>query len=78
MPNFVQSSIPGVFYRRPNPQANEYCAVGDDIRSGDVIGLIEVMKNYFEVKADCGGKVLRFLVEDGDVVDSDQPIAEIG
>jgi acetyl-CoA carboxylase biotin carboxyl carrier protein len=53
----VLSPLPGIFYRCPAPEKPPYK------EDGDIIGLIEVMKQFTEVHADAGGKVLRFLVD---------------
>ncbi|HLR41930.1 MAG TPA: biotin/lipoyl-containing protein, partial [Pseudogracilibacillus sp.] len=47
----VVSPIPGMFYRKPAPDKEVYVNEGDQVEKGDVIGLVEVMKNYYEVKA---------------------------
>ena len=59
----VLSPLPGIFYRRPAPDKPPYKEAGDRVEEGDVIGLIEVMKQFTEVNADASGKVVRFLVE---------------
>ena len=58
----VLSPLPGIFYRRPAPDKAPYKDAGDRVTEGDVIGLIEVMKQFTEVNADASGKVVRFLV----------------
>lgn len=74
----IKTAVPGVFYRRPSPEEPPYVQEGDTIRPGQTIALIEVMKNFNEVKADQAGTVTRFLVEDGDEVSISQDIAELG
>ena len=73
----VLSSLPGVFYRRPSPDKDPFKAEGDMVAAGDTVGLVEAMKSFFPVEADHAGKLLRFLVEDGDAVDAEQVLAEI-
>jgi biotin carboxyl carrier protein len=46
-------------------------------REGDVIGLVEVMKNFHEITAEESGVVLRFLVEDASLIDAGQVVAEL-
>ncbi|MGQ7249992.1 acetyl-CoA carboxylase [Halomonas sp. V046] len=72
-----QAPFPGVFYRRSSPEADNFVEPGADVAAGDTIGLLEVMKQFFEVKADVAGRLLSFGVEDGDVVDAGQDIAVI-
>ena len=64
----IKATMPGVFYRRPAPDAEPYVEVGDKVSPGQTIGLIEVMKTFNEVKADAEGTVGAFLIEDGDEV----------
>ena len=71
------SPLPGTFYRRPAPDKPTYKNEGDVVAVGDVIGLIEVMKSFNEVKAGATGKILRFLAENEEAVMAGQPIAEI-
>jgi len=73
----VLSPLPGTFYRRPAPDKPPYKDKGDDVAVGDVIGLVEVMKSFHEVKAEAAGKVTKFLVENEDAVMAGQPLLEI-
>lgn len=70
----IRSPLPGTFYRRPSPEADAFVSEGDTVEPGDVIGLVEVMKTYHEVKADAAGTVARFLVENEDPVDAGQDL----
>jgi acetyl-CoA carboxylase biotin carboxyl carrier protein len=71
------SPLPGTFYRKPAPDQPNYKNVGDSIAPGDVIGLVEVMKSFNEVKADAAGRIVRFVAENEDAVTAGQPLAEI-
>ena len=73
----VLSPLPGTFYRRPAPDQPVYKEDGDEVAAGDTIGLVEVMKSFHEVKADAGGKVVKFLVENEDAVTAGQVLLEI-
>lgn len=73
----VLSPLPGTFYRRPSPEEPPYKEVGDEVAAGDVIGLVEVMKSFHEVKADAAGKVAKFLIENEDAVMAGQPLVEL-
>jgi biotin carboxyl carrier protein len=66
----VRSPLPGTFYRRPSPDADAFVSEGDTVANGDVIGLVEVMKTYYELKADQDGVADRFLIEDAAPVDA--------
>ena len=74
---FVSAPLTGVWYTAPSPGARPYIAVGDEIASGQVVGLIEAMKLFNEIKADSGGTVTRILAETGMLVKRQQPLLEI-
>jgi biotin carboxyl carrier protein len=71
------SPLPGTYYRRPAPDQPPYKDVGDPVAVGDVVGLIEVMKSFIEVKSEFGGKIVAFLIENEDPVTAGQPIIAI-
>lgn len=73
----IISPVPGVFYRKPSPTEPEYVTEGQEVKAGDIIGLIEVMKNFYEIKAEQDGIVECFVAENEDVVDAGQEIAII-
>jgi acetyl-CoA carboxylase biotin carboxyl carrier protein len=74
METTIKSPLPGTFYRRPNPQADPYINEGDEVKAGDVVGLVEIMKTFHEIHSDAEGTVARFLVENSDLVDAGQEI----
>ncbi|MEN2979374.1 acetyl-CoA carboxylase [Tistrella bauzanensis] len=59
----IRSPLPGTFYRRPAPDQPPFKSDGDMVTPGEVIGLIEVMKSFIEVKSEIGGTITRFLAE---------------
>ncbi len=73
----ILSPLPGTFYRRPAPDKPSFKSDGDRVAVGEVIGLVEVMKSFHEVKADLGGKIVRFLVENEEPVMAGQPLADV-
>ena len=73
----VLSPLPGTFYRKPSPEAEVFAKEGAMVKVGDVIGLVEVMKQFSEVQADAAGKVVRFLVANEDAVEPGQPLVTI-
>ena len=73
----ILSPLPGTFYRKPAPDQPPYKEAGDSLAEGDVIGLVEVMKSFNEVKADTAGTVAKFLVENEDAVMAGQPLVEV-
>jgi len=74
----IKSPLPGIFYRRPNPQSDPYVKEGDHVRPGDIVGLVEVMKSFFEVKAEETGTIQRFLVENEEAVSAGQDRVVLG
>jgi len=73
----ILSPLPGTFYRKPAPDQPPFKDVGDAVAPGDVIGLVEVMKSFNEIKADVAGKVTAFLVENEDAVMAGQPLVDV-
>jgi acetyl-CoA carboxylase biotin carboxyl carrier protein len=73
----ILSPLPGTFYRKPSPDADAFKNDGDDVAEGDVIGLIEVMKSFHEVKAEVSGKNVKFVAENEDAVMAGAPLAEV-
>lgn len=71
------SPLPGTFYRSSAPDQPPYKADGDAVAVGDVIGLIEVMKSFHEVKADVAGAAIRFVVDNEDPVMAGAVLADL-
>lgn len=78
MAKHLLSPLPGTFYRKPSPDAPFYKDIGDAVAEGDVIGLIEVMKSFNEVRADQAGTITAFLADDEEPVMAGQPLVELG
>ncbi|MBM7649826.1 biotin carboxyl carrier protein [Bacillus ectoiniformans] len=73
----ILAAVPGVFYRRPSPEKDVFVKEGDEVKSGDTVGLVEVMKNFYEIKAEDHGIIESFLAEHEQLVDAGQEIAII-
>jgi acetyl-CoA carboxylase biotin carboxyl carrier protein len=73
----ILSPLPGTFYRKPAPDQPPFKSDGDAVAEGDVIGLVEVMKSFHEVKATVTGTLAAFLVEDEDAVMAGQPLVSL-
>lgn len=73
----VQSPLPGTFYRRSAPDAPLFKSEGDAVAVGDVLGLIEVMKQFSEVTAEVAGTLKSFLIGNDESVEPGQPLAII-
>jgi acetyl-CoA carboxylase biotin carboxyl carrier protein len=76
-PNAVLAPLTGLFYSSPSPGAQAYVTVGSTVTVGQVIGLIEAMKLFNEIKSDRAGRVSRIYPEDGALVKAKQPLIEV-
>ncbi|HEX7495992.1 MAG TPA: biotin/lipoyl-containing protein [Candidatus Limnocylindrales bacterium] len=73
----VKAPLTGIFYSAPSPASPPYITVGQRIKVGDVIGLIEAMKLFNEIKSDQAGRVVRMVAESGKLVKAKQPLIEV-
>ncbi len=76
-PVAVRAPLTGIFYSAPSPGSPPYVAVGREVVIGQVIGLIEAMKLFNEIKSDQAGRVVRVIAEDGALVKAKQPLIEV-
>ena len=70
----VKSPIIGTFYRKPSPDKDVFVNVGDSVKEGDTLCVIEAMKLFNEIESDFSGKIVKILVEDSSPVEFDQPL----
>ena len=70
----VKSPIIGTFYRKPSPDKPTFCEVGDTVKEGDVLCIIEAMKLFNEIESEVSGKIVKVLVDDSSPVEFDQPL----
>jgi len=75
--NAIVAPLTGLFYSSPSPGAEPYVKAGAQVMVGQVIGLIEAMKLFNEIKSDQAGRVLRICAEDGALVKAKQPLIEV-
>ena len=73
----IRSPIPGVFYRRPDPDSPAYVDEGARVEPGQVVGLVEVMKQFHEVHTERSGTLVEFLVEEEGMVAPGDAIARL-
>ena len=73
----IKSPIPGTFYRRPSPEDPPFKEEGDTVAVGDVVGLVEVMKSFIEVKADFAGTIKAFKVVNEEPVSAGAVLVEL-
>ncbi len=74
----VKAPMVGTFYRSPSPDAKPFVEVGQAIKEGDTICIIEAMKLMNEIEADASGNVKAILVENGQPVEYGQPLFILG
>ena len=70
----VKSPIIGTFYRKPSPDKPTFVEVGDSVKEGDVLCIIEAMKLFNEIESEVSGKIVKVLVDDSSPVEFDQPL----
>lgn len=70
----IKSPIIGTFYRKPSPDKPPFVEVGDTIKQGDVLCVIEAMKLFNDIESEVSGKIIKMLVEDSSPVEFDQPL----
>ncbi len=70
----IKSPMVGTFYRSANPGSKAFVEVGDEVKKGQAVCIIEAMKIMNEIEADCSGRVLRIACENGQAVEFGQPM----
>lgn len=73
----VKSPMVGTFYRSPSPGAPSFIEVGQSVKAGDTVCIVEAMKMMNQIEADKSGVIEAILVEDGEPVEFDQPLVVI-
>ncbi len=73
----IKAPMVGTFYRKPAPDKPAYVEVGQKIRKGDIICIIEAMKLFNEIESDVDGEIVEILVDDATPVEFDQPIFRV-
>lgn len=75
--NVVKSPMVGTFYRSPSPSSPSFIEIGQHVKVGDVICIVEAMKMMNQIEADHTGVIEAILVDDGEPVEFDQPLVTI-
>jgi acetyl-CoA carboxylase biotin carboxyl carrier protein len=70
----IKSPMVGTFYRAASPGAKAFADVGDEVKKGQPVCIIEAMKIMNEIEADVDGKIVRILCENGQAVEFGQPL----
>jgi acetyl-CoA carboxylase biotin carboxyl carrier protein len=74
---YVRSPMVGTFYRAASPGAKAFVDVGDSVKAGQAVCIIEAMKIMNEIEADAEGRIKRILCENGQAVEFGQPLFEL-
>jgi acetyl-CoA carboxylase biotin carboxyl carrier protein len=74
---FITAPLTGVWYTAPSPGARPYLQLNGEVAAGQVVGLIEAMKLFNEIKSDVAGTVSRILADNGALVKRQQPLYEV-
>jgi acetyl-CoA carboxylase biotin carboxyl carrier protein len=70
----IKSPMIGTFYRKPTPDKDTFVNVGDEIKPGDVLCVVEAMKLFNEIESEVTGKIVKVLADDSSPVEYDQPL----
>ena len=70
----IKSPMIGTFYRAPNPESDPFVNVGDKVKAGQTVCIIEAMKLFNEIEAEVSGTIVKVLVENASPVEYDQPL----
>ncbi len=70
----IKSPIVGTFYRKPNPEKPPFVELGQKVKKGDVVCIIEAMKLFNEIESEVSGEIVEILAEDATPVEFDQPL----
>jgi acetyl-CoA carboxylase biotin carboxyl carrier protein len=73
-PNIVPAPMVGTFYAAASPTSKPFVAVGDDVKEGQVLCIIEAMKMMNQIECDRSGKVTAIMAKNGDPVEFGQPL----
>jgi acetyl-CoA carboxylase biotin carboxyl carrier protein len=74
---FITAPLTGIWYGAPSPGARPYLQLNGEVAAGQVVGLIEAMKLFNEIKSDVAGTVSRILADNGALVKRQQPLFEV-
>lgn len=73
----IISPLPGIFYRKPSPGKDPYVNEGESVEVGQTVGLVEIMKQFTEVRSEVAGTLTRFEIEDFGMVNPGDVVAVI-
>jgi len=74
----LRSPMVGTFYLSPNPDSAPFVKLGQSVKAGDTLGIIEAMKMFNQIEADISGTIVAVLASNGQPVEFDEPLFVIG
>lgn len=77
--NFLEITSPmvGTFYASPSPDSPAFVKVGDKIKAGDIVAIVEAMKMFNEIETEFSGEIVEILVQNGQLVEFGQPLYRV-
>ena len=75
--HLIRSPMVGTFYRSPSPDAKAFVEVGQSVKVGDALCIVEAMKMMNRIEADKAGVIKAILINDGEAVEFDEPLIVI-
>lgn len=73
----IKAPMVGTFYKAASPEADAYVQIGDKVDNTSVVCILEAMKLFNEIQAEISGEITEILVEDGEMVEYDQPLFRV-
>ncbi|HJE18754.1 MAG TPA: acetyl-CoA carboxylase biotin carboxyl carrier protein [Aliicoccus persicus] len=70
----IKAPMVGTFYKAPSPEAEAFVKVGDKVNNDTVVCILEAMKLFNEIEAEMNGEIVEILIEDGEMVEYNQPM----
>jgi len=70
----IKSPMIGTFYRAATPESDVFANIGDEVKKGDVVCIVEAMKLFNEIESDVSGKIVKVLVDNASPIEYDQPL----
>lgn len=70
----IKSPMIGTFYRSPNPDSDSFVKIGDKVKQGQTVCIVEAMKLFNEIESEVSGTIVKVLVENASPVEYDQPL----
>lgn len=75
--NIISCPLVGTFYASPSPEAECFVKVGDHVKKGQVVGIVEAMKLMNEIESEVDGEIAEILVKNGEAVEFGQPLFKV-